>query len=69
MRAGCIAQGIVGLGSFETQRGGLSTERLKSGAVNSWGRPIDGAPRFSPHRVLGSARLLTPGFWLLAPSP
>jgi hypothetical protein len=27
MRAGCIAQGIVGLGSFETRGGGLSRAR------------------------------------------
>ncbi len=32
MRAGCIVQGIVGLGSFETQPGGVSTKRLKSSA-------------------------------------
>ena len=33
MRAGCIAQGIVGLGDLETGDGGSSTARLKSGAV------------------------------------
>jgi hypothetical protein len=33
MRAGCIAQGIVGLGSFETGGDGSSTARLKSGAA------------------------------------
>jgi len=39
MRARCIAQRVVGLGSFETLRGGSSTAQLKSGATNSWGKP------------------------------
>jgi hypothetical protein len=43
--------------------------RLKSGAeFTVRGGYTLGAPRFSPYHVLGSARLLAPGFWLLAPS-
>ncbi len=41
---------------------------LKSGAECTIIHEIIlGAPRFSPHRVLGLPRLLAPGFWLLAP--
>jgi hypothetical protein len=33
---------VVGLSSVEMQRGGVPTERLKSGAANSWGKPNPG---------------------------
>jgi hypothetical protein len=62
MRGGCIAQGIVGLGSFEMLGDASSRAWLKSGAAKTM-RKSD--LRRAEIFALPRARPLTPGFWIL----
>src|ERR1700730_5215769 len=55
MRAGCIAQRVFLFQTFEMQRGGASTERLKSGAIKSWGKNQSSARRDPPPLRFGAA--------------